>query len=65
MPSTGTDPRETVGGSAGVGRFGNDFSKNDARLQSIRMKIPRVLQGREHLSYDELEFLVCKLFQGV
>lgn len=65
MPSLGTDPKETVGGSAGKGAFGNDFSKTDQRLQSIRMKIPRVLDGREHLTFAELEFLICKLFQGV
>lgn len=58
------DPRETVGGRAGSGEYGNDFLPYDQEFQEIRMKLSRVLDGQEHLTYREIELLLARLFVG-
>lgn len=64
MASSSADPREFVAGDAGVGEFGNDFMPSDQEFQEIRMKLPRVLDGQDNLSYREMELLLCRLFVG-
>lgn len=59
-----SDPRENVGGFAGVGQFGNDFTPYDQEFQEIRMKLPRVLDGQDFLSQREINLLLARLFVG-